>query len=329
MKIGKIDTHKLQTLILDQIKYRHPDVLVRGAIGEDCAVVSFGEQNLIITTDPITGTSSEIGGLSIDIVCNDLASNGVKPLGILLTLLVPESTTEQELLKVMTDASKRASELEVEIIGGHTEVTSAVTRIVISATAIGRQSKTDLVHNLKSQSGDVILLTKSAGLEGIGIIAYEKNAFLKDYLTESEMQTAKGFLKRTSVVAEGIVASGFKPSAMHDVTEGGILGAIYELCEASGLGCNVIFEQIPIENITRKICSIYKIDPLKLISSGAMLIVIAAHKATLLMDALCQQGIECTHIGQMTAEAPKKLWMSGLPQTIEPPQSDALYQVLV
>jgi len=112
VKIGKVETHILQTAIIDQIAYKHEDVLIRAAVGEDCAAVSFGEYNLIITTDPITGTTAEIGGLSIDIVCNDIASNGIRPFGILLTLLVPEQTTEEELKKEEEERKRKEEELE-------------------------------------------------------------------------------------------------------------------------------------------------------------------------------------------------------------------------
>lgn len=329
MKIGKVETHILQESIIDQIAFKHEDVLIRAAVGEDCAAVSFGEYNLIITTDPITGTTAEIGSLSIDIVCNDIASNGIKPLGILLTLLVPESTTEAELKKVMADASRRAAELEVEIIGGHTEVTSAVNRMVISATAIGKQHHSELVHNQSSKPGDVLLLTKSAGLEGTGIIAYEKAHDLKSILSDEELLTAKGFLKLTSVVAEGIIAGKFKPNAMHDVTEGGILGALYELCEASGLGCTIHADLIPIEAVTHRICLHFGIDPLKLISSGAMLIVVEQSKADGLMAAMQDAGIPCVAIGNMTSDPRRQISVNGVQKEIDPPQSDALYDVLI
>lgn len=328
MKIGKVETHILQEVIIDQIAYKHEDVLIRSAVGEDCAAVSFGDYNLIITTDPITGTTAEIGGLSIDIVCNDIASNGVKPLGILLTILVPESTTTAELKKVMVDASRRAAELEVEIIGGHTEVTSAVNRMIISATAIGKQHHRDLVRNQTSQAEDIILVTKSAGLEGAGIIAYEKGALLKGVLMPEELTRAKEFLKQTSVVAEGLIAGAFKPSAMHDVTEGGILGALYELCEASGLGCVINGDLIPVEVVTQKICQYFGIEPFKLISSGAMLIVIEENRAASLEAALRASGIACVAIGSMTADVKRQIGRGGMMMDIEPPQSDALYDVL-
>lgn len=328
VKIGKVETETLQRMILDQIKFKHPDVLVGSAVGEDCAAVSFGESNLIITTDPITGTTAEIGGLSIDIVCNDIASNGTRPIAVLLTLLVPEETTEDELAKVMADASARAAELGVEIIGGHTEVTSAVNRIVMSATAIGKQPKDQLVHNQKSVPGDVIMMTKRAGLEGTGIIAYEMTERLSSFLTSEEIRTAKTYLKQTSVIEEGIIAGKYLPHAMHDVTEGGVLGAVYELCQAADLGCVIHEKDILLHEITRKLCAYFQIDPLKLISSGALLIILPKDDAEVLRAELAQAGIEAAILGHITKEKTKTIITAHGVKEIYPPQSDALYDVL-
>lgn len=328
MKIGKVETHILEKCVFNQLQFKHPQVLVRGSVGEDCAVVAFGTDNLVITTDPITGTTADIGSLSIDIVCNDLASNGIRPLGILLTLMLPVGTTEKELADVMSAAAKRALELEVEIIGGHTEVTAAVNRMVISATAIGKQPADQLIQNCASQPGDVILLTKSIGLEGAGILAYEKEKDLEKIFTAEALQRVKGFLKQTSVVAEGLIASAFKPHAMHDVTEGGLLGALYEMCTAARIGCSVQTEKLPLEPEVIQLCSYFQIDPLRLISSGAMLMVVPPERSEALTSALTAAGIPCTAIGVMTEGESKRLYVGEEFIAIEPPQSDALYDVL-
>lgn len=328
MKIGKVETDLLKQHIFDQITYKHPDVLVGSSIGEDCAVVSFGDDNLIITTDPITGTAHEIGSLCVDIVCNDIASNGAKPMALLLTILLPEGTSQETLLAIMSDASKRAAELEVEIIGGHTEVTSAVNRIVLSATAIAKQPKALMIHNRKAKPGDVILMTKWVAPEGTGILAYEKADELASVLSFEQLKSAKADLRATSVVADGVLAGRFLPHAMHDITEGGLLGAVYELCEASALGCAIDSAKLPLRDVTRLICDHFKIDPLKLISSGSMLILIEEAKRDRILEAFKLEGIPCTAIGIMTEASEKWLHTEDGRIPIEAPQSDALYEVI-
>ena len=125
LKTGKLDSDLLKKLVFDKITYRSDDVKVRPGIGEDCAVVDYGDYECIMSTDPITAAVSDIGRLSIHITCNDIASNGVQPLGIMLAVMLPEGTQEQDVEHIMGQAAETAGSLGVEIIGGHTEITPA------------------------------------------------------------------------------------------------------------------------------------------------------------------------------------------------------------
>lgn len=174
LKAGKLDSKLLEEIVFKNIRYRRPEVLTRPGIGEDCAVLDFGEYECVLSTDPITGAISEIGRLAIHISCNDIASNGVEPLGILLAVMLPEGTTEDQIQEMMRQAGEASEELGVEIIGGHTEITPAVNKPVIVSTAVGRGKKGDSQSAEEMKPGDYILMTKLAGLEGTGIIAWER-----------------------------------------------------------------------------------------------------------------------------------------------------------
>ncbi|MBI9011151.1 MAG: AIR synthase family protein [Clostridiales bacterium] len=327
MKIGKLSNEQLQSIIMDSISYNREDVVLRSGIGEDCAGVSFGDEVCLLTTDPITGAASEVGKLAIHISCNDIASNGAAPVAILLTILAPEGTTEEELKTIMTQAHEEAKKLEVEIVGGHTEITNAVNRIIVSSTAIGKQKLNKLFSNKNLRQGDLIIMTKSAGLEGTGIIAYEKNDELKSVLSEQEIKTAKDLLDKISVVKEGIIAGGIGVTSMHDITEGGVLGAVWEICEGSQLGAVIKYEGIHIPEVTQKICDYYKLNPLRLISSGTMLMTIQPGRIDELMDALNEASIEAAIIGEITA---KDVYLErrGRLSYVTPPDSDELYKVV-
>jgi len=327
LKIGKLSNEQLQTIIMDSISYNREDVVLRSGIGEDCAGVSFGDEVCLLTTDPITGAASEVGKLAIHISCNDIASNGAAPVAILLTILAPEGTTEEELKTIMTQAHEEATKLEVEIVGGHTEITNAVNRIIVSSTAIGKQKLSKLFSNKNLKQGDLIIMTKSAGLEGAGIIAYEKNDELRNVLTEQEIKTAKDLLDKVSVVKEGIIAGGIGVTSMHDITEGGVLGAVWEICEGSQLGAVIKYEAIHIPEVTRKICDYYKLNPLRLISSGTMLMTIQPDRINELMDGLKEASIEAAVIGEITA---KDVYLErrGRLSYVTPPDSDELYKVV-
>ena len=147
LKTGKLDSELLEKIVFNNIKFKRPEVLTRPGIGEDCAVVDFGSYECIMSTDPITAAISEIGRLSIHISCNDIASNGIQPLGIMLAVMLPVGTTEEQIEEMMRQAGEASEELGVEIIGGHTEITPAVTKPVIVSTAIGRHAAGGFDHD--------------------------------------------------------------------------------------------------------------------------------------------------------------------------------------
>ena len=242
-------------------------MLVRPEVGEDCAVVDFGEYACVLSTDPITGAVNEVGRLAVHISCNDIASSGVEPLGLMFTLLAPEGTTEEDINAIMKQAGEAAAALHVEIIGGHTEITSAVNKIVISTTAIGRKQKNGVISSSGAAVGDSVVLTKTAGLEGTAILAHDWEERLKKHLGSEIVENAKKMMSDISVVPEGIIAGEIGATSMHDVTEGGLLGAVWEICEASGVGVRIESEKIKIPLETQKICAFFNIDPLKLIST--------------------------------------------------------------
>lgn len=328
METGKLSSENLQEMIIDRIKKVGDDVLIRPGVGEDCSALSFGEFACVLSTDPITGAASEIGRLAVHINCNDIASSGVKPIALMLTILVPPETSQEELNMIMDQASNEAYKLGVDIIGGHTEITSAVNRPLVSATAIGKQLREKLVTSSDSVAKDKLILTKNVALEGTGILAYDKAELLKEVLSQSELEQAKAMLDNISVIPEGIIGGEFGVSAMHDVTEGGVLGAVWEMCEASGLGCVIEEKALPVEEVTQKICAYFDIDPYKLISSGCMLITVGQDKADKLLKQLIGQGIPASIIGEMTEKKDILIKRGDQLKPVDPPKADELYKVV-
>ncbi len=325
MEIGKVPTEILKEVIFSNIKHRRPEVLVRPNIGEDCAVVDFGEYVCVMSTDPITGAIKDIGSLAVHISCNDIASSGVEPLGIMLTIMAPPNTTKEDLGFVMAEANKAAASINVEIIGGHTEITDAVNRMVINATAIGRQLKSKLVLSKGARLGDAVLMTKHAGLEGVAILARDLEDQLKDKISTNIIKSAQDFSKDISVVKEGILASTIGVNSMHDVTEGGIFGALWELGEASGLGIEVYENNINVRNETIEICEQFSINPMRLISSGVMVMTLPQSKKDLLIDAFKKENMEIKEIGKMVEK--DRIIINGEQiRELEPPDVDELYK---
>lgn len=325
--IGKLTSEQLNEIVFKHLKYKRPEVVVRPSIGEDCAVIKAGDHAVVLSTDPITGTANHVGKLAVNINLNDIASNGVAPLGLMLTILAPVGTTLQELEQVMADAAQTAAENHVEIIGGHTEITDAVNRLVVSAVAVGLQPMEQVISLKGIAPGDVLMLTKAVGLEGTAILATERQAELSEAIGPEAVAEAMAFIDQTSVVKEGVLAGGLGVRAMHDVTEGGLLGAVWEVCHGAGLGCILHDTQIPIHSLTQQICDHFDIDPLRLISSGAMLLVVPSEGVDTLGTAMAEAGVSIQEIGVIT-EAECLIELEGELYEITPPEGDALFEVL-
>ncbi len=327
MKIGKVPNSTLERIILNKLKQNRNEVIVRPGIGMDCTAVDFGEYVCVMSSDPITGTAKEIGRLAVHINCNDIVSCGVEPLGLLVTILCPAGSSEKELELIMDQLASAAQSVNVDILGGHTEITNAVTRFVISCTAMGRCLKEKLITTDGAKPGDSLVITKHAGLEGASIIAREKEEELIAAFGKQIVYEARTFIDQISVVRDGLTAAEFGVNAMHDVTEGGVMGAVWELCEASGTGADIYAEKIPVNMSTRKICEYYNIDPLKLISSGCMLI--AAADGDGLVEKLNSEGISACVIGKLNNTGKRQIISTTGLKEIEPPGSDELYKVLL
>jgi len=327
MKAGKLQAHQLKNIVFNNIKHQRPEVLMRGNIGEDCAVLDFDKYACVISMDPITGASSNIGSLSIHISCNDVASNGVAPMAILLTILAPPGTTENEIDAIMKDANETAEQLNVEIVGGHTEITEAVNKIVVTTTAIGRQLKEEMIFTKGAKIGDAVLMTKSAGIEGTSILAHDLEHKLKDLVSAEILEKGKEFSKHISVVKEGVLAGKFGVTSMHDVTEGGVLGALWEIAEASGLGIEIYEENIPVRPETKEICDALSINPYKLISSGAMLMTISQDRKRDLINLFNNYEIPLSEIGKVLEKDRTIITRNGS-KNFESNTDDELYKVL-
>ncbi len=329
LQTGKLDSDLLKSLIFGKIRYRNDDVKVRPGIGEDCAVVGFGEYDCIMSTDPITAAVADIGRLAIHITCNDIASNGVQPLGIMLAVMLPEGTTEEDVAHIMGQAADTAADVGVEIIGGHTEVTPSVNQPVIVSTAIGKAAADGYQKGDDMTEGDVIMITKAVGLEGTGILALDRREELADVLTEEELDRAVSFLDRVSVVKEGVAASKVGTHGMHDITEGGLLGAVWEMCQIAGLGAEIYEEKIPMEPETAKVCRHFGVDPLRMISSGSMMIIVPAHLEKEMYEVMDYSNVNIASVGKiMPIESGVKIRRGESLETVEPPTTDELYKAL-
>lgn len=326
MEIGKVPETILKRAIFKQIHTKREEVLVGAGVGEDCAVMQLApDEVFVLSTDPITGTDKNMGHLAIQITANDLASSGAEPVGVLLTVLLPPSADEPLIRQLMQEVECACGKLHIQVMGGHTEITAAVSQPLISVTGVGKIKKDQLVTTGGARVGDDVVVTKWIGIEGTSIIAREKEEELLKRFARPFVEEAKNFDQFLSVVPEAAAAVKSGVSAMHDVTEGGIYGALWELAEASGVGLEIDLKAIPIRQETVEICECFRLNPYQLISSGSMLM--AAGDGRKLVRDLEKSGIKAAVIGRCVEGKAKKIINGEDIAYLERPKTDELYKI--
>ncbi len=287
---------------LENFDFHDPSVLINPGIGEDTAAICMnGQELLILKSDPITFATDAIGQYAVLVNANDIATSGADPRWLLTTLLFPPGTTPSEGFAIMEDLKNVCKQWGITLCGGHTEITDAVTRPVVSATLTGTVERGRLIDKGKMKTGDTILLTKAVSVEGTSIIAREFSQKLARLgLSGEAVETAKGFLSKISILDEARIARDCPgTTAMHDVTEGGLATATEELSIAGNHRIRVWMEKIPVFEETRHICKLLGLDPLGLIGSGSLLIACDARYAKELMETLEKADIPVACIGEV------------------------------
>ncbi len=327
MKIGKVPESVLKRSVLKQIHTRREEVLIGAGVGEDCAILSLSDDEVfVVSTDPVTGASKEIGTLAVHVTLNDLASSGAEPVAILVSALLPPEIQEQEIREIIQEMEAACSPLHVQIAGGHTEVTAAVNRPILTVMGIGKAKRDHIITTKGARPGQDVVLSKWIGLEGTAILAKEKEKELLTRYPSHLIREAKAFDRYLSIVPEAATAGKSGVTAMHDVTEGGIFGALWELAESSGVGLEIHLKKIPIRQETIEICEFFGINPYELISSGSLLMV--TDDGLGLVGELEREKIPATVIGKIREGNDRIVINEEERRFLEPPRADALYQVL-
>ena len=327
MKVGKVPENVLKRSVFKQLHTTRKEVLLGAGVGEDCAAMKLAEDEVfVISTDPITGAAKDIGALAVQITVNDLASAGAEPIGIMLTVLLPEYVEEKDLKTVMAQVEEACEKNHIQVMGGHTEVTKVVNQIVISVTGVGKAKEGRVICTAGLKPWMDIIVTKWIGIQGTAILAKEKEAALRERYSQPFSDKAKELDRYISVLSEAATAVKSGVAAMHDVTEGGIFGALWEIAEASGVGLEIDLKKIPLKQETVEICEFFGINPYELISSGSMLM--AAEDGNGLVMELEKAGIPAVVIGKATDSNDRVLLNEDERRFLEPPKTDELYKAL-
>ena len=312
---GKLPGPLLRDL-LDRYATSDPAVIIGPGIGRDAAAIRVDETALVIKTDPITFATEDAGRYLINVNANDITCMGATPRWILVTALFPEKHTTPALVEQsFASLSRAASEIGVTLVGGHTEITIGLDRLILVGQMIGTCEPDALYDLSRSESGDAIILASGIAIEGTAILAREASATLSGLVTARTISAAAGLLISPGIsvipAARALQSAGVTVRGLHDPTEGGLATALAELGEATGLGVDIDGDAIHVLPETREICVALGIDPLGLIASGAMLAVVAGSDAARAVQAINDAGIPGARIGTLTATPGHWLTTSG------------------
>ncbi len=330
-RTGKIPTEILVRSVFRYKGAQDRSVILGSSIGEDAALVSLGKNVLVLTTDPVTGTASDIGWLAVHVNANDVACRGARPKWFLCDLLLPEKSNAALVEKIMKQVDKAAKGIGVAVVGGHTEVTPGLKRPIVSGYMVGVVSREKYVTSHSVCPQDQIIMTKTVGIEGTSVLATDFAHRLRQKIGPRSLKRAKGFRNMISVVDDALIAAragGVR--AMHDPTEGGLLQGVWELAEASHVGFVIHESQIAIRPETNEICSALGVDPLRLMSSGCLIIVAERGKSNGILRALKKHHIPARIIGTVTPKSRgrKLVGVQGSIRKVAPSERDELYRII-
>jgi hydrogenase maturation factor len=328
---GKIPKEILEEVIFKNLGVKRKEVVLGPSAGIDGAVIDLGKKSLIVAMDPVTGAIERVGWVAVNVNANDVATFGVEPTFLLSCILLPEKADRKIVEAISAQMNRATRELGIAIVGGHCEVTPELPNPKVVGCTVGMTKKGNYVTAGGAKPGNKLILTKSVGIEGTAILATDREERLKKTLKPTLLQNAKNFYDRISVVKDAITA--FKTggvTAMHDPTEGGLVGGIHEMADASKTGVKIFEKEVTIEKETLEICKFFEIDPLQLISSGALLIAAKPSFTEKILTSLGEQKIKASVIGEFLDSPDKRLLIrkDGSKTRLIRPEYDHLWRAL-
>jgi len=308
-EIGKISPEIFNELIYPRLGAKSQKVLVGPQHGVDVGIVEIGNKAVALTTDPVFIVPEygweRAAWFAIHILVSDAVTCGLKPKFLSIDLNLPMEMTKEQLEIVWDTMHQECKRLGISIVCGHTaRYENCHYPMVGGATVIGVGKKNEYVTPKLARIGDKIIITKGPAIEATGIFATMFPQLMAKSFGLEFSQKAQQIFYKMSVVEDAMTAVGVGVreegvSAMHDATECGVWGGLYELSQAANLGMRIEKERIVIEDCVEEICQFFGIDPYASISEGTLIIACREHKAREIVTALTQKGIASSIVGEL------------------------------
>lgn len=309
-KLGKIEHHLFEQFIYNKCGHPRKEVIAGAQFGVDVSVVDLhGGMAMALTSDPLSLIPSlglqESAWLSVHLMANDMATTGYAPMYGQFVLNLPSSFSKNDFKVYWEYIHKFCSEIKIAITGGHTGfIEGQNSTIAGGGTLVTVAPKNKILLSKSAKSGNVILVTKSCAISSAAILAMSFPETVKDKAGTEIYQHACNSFYHTSSLQDALIAVGennehFEITAMHDVTEGGVLGAIYELATASGNGAIIYNDKLPIGEVQAKVCNIFDLDPRYCIGAGSMIITCEKEVSGEVISRLAESNIPCVEVGEL------------------------------
>ena len=303
MRLGKFPPELMERL-LGKVEIKDDRVILGPKLGEDAALLDYGDRVLVAKADPVTLATDRIGWYAVHVNANDVACCGATPRWYLATVLLPETCDEKDAEAIFDHILEACASLGISLVGGHSEVTRGLSHPIIAGCMLGEAEKGKIVTSGGAKDGDSIVVTKGIALEGTALLAQDAATSLQEAGVGSEViSRAKQllFYPGISVVKDALAAcSAVTVNSMHDPTEGGLAAGLWEVAGAAGVGLAVEEGSIPILPECAELCRVLGLDPLGLMASGALLITLPAEDVPRLLVSLKKEGTYAYEIGRVT-----------------------------
>ncbi len=324
MRPGKISENVLKRSVLKNIKSHRDDVVCGAAIGEDCAILSFGEgYETVLSTTPVMALAERIGVYAVPMALNNVAAAGAEPVGVMLSLMLPEETEESMLQCIVRQAEEACRVSGAQILGGHTEITPAISAPVMTVTGVGKREAARAGSLRGIEAEQDIVVSKWIALEGTARLASAYRERLCTRYPLRMVEEAASYDRYLSVIPEAATAVKSGVCGMHDVSRGGIFGALWELAQRAGVGLKIDLRRIPVKQETIEICEFFELNPYELLSGGCLLMVTENGQA--LTDALAQEKIPAAVIGRTTDGNNRVIYHDGEMRYLDRAKTDQMY----
>jgi len=307
--IGKISPEVFNELIFPRLGAKSSNILIGPQHGVDVGIVEIGDKAVAITTDPVFIVPEygweRAAWFAIHILVSDVVTSGLSPTYIAIDLNLPMEITKEQLELMWKTIHKECEELAISIICGHTaRYENCHYPMVGGATVIAVGEKDEYVTPKMANVGDRIIITKGPAIEASGIFATMFPRLLGKEFGSDFAEQSQNLFYKMSVVKDAMTAVkvGVRDNgvtAMHDATECGVWGGLYEIAQASGFGMRVEKEKIVVDSCVERICRYFNIDPYKSISEGTLIITARYNKADEIVDVLLSKGIDASIVGEL------------------------------